>query len=242
VDLAGLGFSPEMVASARYFDYPRITGANFPPIGHSSFDVRDNHSTNPSFNGSFTKVMNRLTMKFGGEYRVYLNNFSQPNIPSYAFTPAVSMTARCTGAGCPPVPGTVAQGHSFAAFLLGAMDGSADQANGQYAVSDFPIALSSKYLAFYTQNDWKVNNRLTVNLGLRWDYGGSLRERYDRLSQFEFDRMNITGTPGRYTFPNFDGNGPGRKDDSYTDFAPRRMASAPSRSCGSAPTPASSHC
>jgi outer membrane receptor protein involved in Fe transport len=221
IDLAALGFSPEMVATARYFDYPRVTGANFSNIGHSSFDVRDNRSTNPSVNGSFTKVMNRLTMKFGGEYRIYLNNFSQPNIPSFAFTPNVNFTTRCSGAGCPPVPGNVAQGHSFAGFLTGAMDGAADTANGQYATGDFPIALSSKYLAFYTQSDWKVNSRLTINLGVRWDYGGSLKERYDRLSQFEFDRMNITGTPGRYTFPNFEGNGGGRKDDSYTDFAPR---------------------
>ena len=72
-----------------------------------------------------------------------------------------------------------------------------------------------------TQNDWKVSKRLTLNLGLRWDYSGSLRERYDRLSQFDLGALNITGTPGRYTFPNFKGNGPGRKDDSYKDFAPR---------------------
>ncbi|MGH9694930.1 MAG: TonB-dependent receptor, partial [Bryobacteraceae bacterium] len=210
------------VQTARYQDYPLVSIANgYAPIGHGSFDARDNHSTNPSFNGSYTKILNKLTLKVGGEYRIYMNNFSQPNITSFAFAPVTAFTTQCSGSGCSPVPATVAQGSPLAAFLLGAMDGNADTASGQYATGDFPIALSAKYAALYTQNDWKVNQRLTLNLGLRWDYSGSLRERYDRLSQFDLGARNITGTPGRYTFPNFDGNGPGRKDDSYKDFAPR---------------------
>jgi len=220
VDLAALGFSSDLVRTARYQDYPQIF-SSFASIGHGSFDVRSNHSTNPSANGSYTKILNRLTIKVGGEYRIYMNNFSQPNIPGVAFTPSPQFTTQCSGNGCAPVATTQVQGSSFAAFLIGAMDGNADAANGQYATGDFPIALSAKYGALYTQNDWKVNNRLTINLGLRWDYSGSLRERYDRLSQFDFSKKNITGTPGRYTFPNFEGNGPGRKDDPYTDFGPR---------------------
>lgn len=221
-NLSALGFSPDMVATARYNDYPLISlGSGYAPIGHGSFDARNNHSTNPSTNGSFTKIMNKVTLKFGGEYRIYMNNFSQPNITSFAFAPATAMTTQCSGNGCAPVPGTVAQGSPLAAFLVGAMDGSADTASGQYATGDFPIALSAKYAALYTQNDWKVNQRLTLNLGLRWDYSGNLRERYDRLSQFDFSAKNITGTPGQYTFLNFNGNSAGRKNDSYKDFSPR---------------------
>jgi len=223
LDLAGLGFSPEMVATARLQDYPRIFvgPGNYASLGHLGFDVRNNHSTNPSVNGSYTKILNRLTMKFGGEYRVYLNNFHQPNVPAFAFAPRIQFTQQCSGNGCVPVPANLVQGHSLAAFLIGAMDGDADAANGQYGTGDFPIALAAKYVGLYTQNDWKVNQRLTLNLGLRWDFSTSLRERYDRLSQFEIDTPNITGTRGRYTFPNFEGNGPGRKDDSFTDFGPR---------------------
>lgn len=220
IDLAGLGFSPDMVQTARLQSYPRIF-SSFAPIGHFGFDVRDNHSTNPSVNGSYTRIFNRLTMKVGGEFRIYINNFYQPNVPAFAFTPSPQFTQQCSGNGCAPLPNDRSQGSSFAAFLIGAMDGDADVQNGQYATGDFPIALSAKYTAFYTQNDWKVNSKLTLNLGLRWDYSGSLRERYDRLSQFDVDKLNITGTPGRYTFPNFEGHGPGRKDDSFTDFGPR---------------------
>jgi hypothetical protein len=220
VDLAALGFSPEMVHSAQLADFPTIY-TNIASLGHGAFDVRNNHSTNPSVNGNYTKILSRLTLKFGGEYRTYLNNFQQPNISSFSFSGQPPFTQKCSGNGCAPIPSTQVQGYGLAAFLVGAMDGSADSSNGQYATGDFPIALSAKYAAFYTQNDWKVNNRLTINVGLRWDYSGSLRERYDRLSQFDFSRNNITGTPGRYTFVNFEGNGPGRKDDSWADFGPR---------------------
>ncbi len=221
-NLAKLGFSPDMLATARYGDYPSIGGGtNFSQIGHNTFDVRDNHTTNWSTNGSYTRVLNRLTLKMGGEYRIYLNNFSQPNVPSFAFSPVTSFTTQCSGNGCPTVAGNLSQGSAFASLLIGALDGAADSSNGQYATGDFPIALSAKYAAVYMQNDWRVSDRLTLNLGVRWDYSGSLRERYDRLSQFDLDATNITETRGRYTFPNFQGNGPGRKDDRFNDFAPR---------------------
>jgi len=114
------------------------------------------------------------------------------------------------------------QGSNFASFLIGAMDGAADVANGQYATGDFPIALSAKYAALYTQNDWKVNNRLTINLACAGTTPETCASASIASPSFDFNKLNITGTPGRYTFVNFEGNGPGRKDDSWKDFGPRR--------------------
>jgi len=39
--------------------------------------------------------------------------------------------------------------------------------------------------AFYFQDNWKLTSRLTVNLGLRWDYYGVIGENKDRFSLFD---------------------------------------------------------
>src|SRR2546423_3839229 len=64
-------------------------------------------------------------------------------------------------------------GLAFASFLLGGMS-----SNSQAA----PIALGNRktQTALFLQDTWKVTRKLTLDYGLRWDYGTYAREQYGR--------------------------------------------------------------
>lgn len=64
-------------------------------------------------------------------------------------------------------------GDPMASMLLGY------PSSGSYG-NNIAFALQQVYYAFYAQDDWRLTDRLTVNMGLRWDYESPFTERYNR--------------------------------------------------------------
>src|SRR6185312_6430965 len=48
-----------------------------------------------------------------------------------------------------------------------------------------PPFLSNRVMSFFVQDDWKVNDSLTLNLGLRWDLFSQPVERFDSQSNYD---------------------------------------------------------
>lgn len=129
-----------------------------------------------SYNSSLSWVKGRHVIKFGGEQRIFFNNFFQPNPPTGFFHFTQGQTEQIVGNG------SAIQGNSFASLLLGYGD------PGSSSLSVFKsVANKSKETAFYVQDDWKVNPKLTVNLGLRYEWSTPYTERHNQLQYSNFN-------------------------------------------------------
>ncbi len=96
-------------------------------------------------------------------------------------------------------------GNSFASYMLGAVGGSPNvllqsvsELGGRYRLA-----------APYFSDNWKVTSKLTLDLGLRWDYFSPYHEVQNRWSFLNPNLTNAaTGTPGMLQFAgNYGGPG-----------------------------------
>ena len=116
----------------------------------------------------------RQIWKFGGEQRLFYNNFSQPQNPSGFFHFTQGVTESQVGAG------NALEGNSFASLLLGFGD-----TDSHLTVAP-SVANKSKETAFYFQDDWKVTSKLTLNLGLRYEWSTPYSERHNSIQFSSF--------------------------------------------------------
>jgi hypothetical protein len=130
------------------------TGNNYSTWGGQA----DNGSENTvyAYNDDFTWIHGKHSFKFGGMYQLnHYNGFGR------------QCEAGCVGfsyqnTGVPAGSNPNAGGNAFASFLLGyANSGQIDTV--RFIGQQFP------YFGGYFQDDWRVNSKLVVNIGLRWD-------------------------------------------------------------------------
>ena len=109
-------------------------------------------------------------LKAGLEWRhsggpVYVSNTSQ-----FYFNSSITANSFIN-------PDTKHTGNAFATFLLGALDNSSEMISG-------PVPNpTDQYYGMYVQDDWRVNRRLTINLGLREEYETAWSDAQHELSQ-----------------------------------------------------------
>lgn len=165
-DLTSLGLPASMVAQLpgpTYFGQWVTTG--YSTLGrYQSINITNNYS----LAANVTKIKGSHTMKMGLDLRrgqYILQNSG--NI--LQFNSNRSYTQRIWNQGDPT------SGDGFASFLLG----TPSSGSSNYPVYPF---FRNWYASPYFQDDWKVSRRLTLNLGLRWDYNGPPDEKYNRLN------------------------------------------------------------
>jgi hypothetical protein len=166
-DQTTLGFSPSLInslpGSVMFGRYE--PGDGYIPLGRTpGNNVTNTVATQPNF----TWIRGAHTWRGGADIRWTQYIIRDEGNP-FQLTAGRGFTQKVWNQG------DSNSGNGIATFLLGYVGGQVE--NRLFATT------LNKYIAPWFQDDWKVNRRLTLNLGLRWDINRPPNERYDRLNR-----------------------------------------------------------
>ncbi len=213
IDLTQFGFPQSFNDNVVWRHIPNIHVDGMADFNASTGSTILGVQNNYSIGGSITSVRGSHILKFGSQYRVMQNNRTQSNNGSGDFTFNPGFTR------LDPLVTSLTSGFGYASFLMGyAASGAVNKVDR--------LALQNKYASWYFQDDWRVNSKLTLNLGFRYSIEPFITERYNRLSRFDpaavpTQAAAYTGLPlqGGLTFMN---NGDRSPSEMFkSQFAPR---------------------
>ena len=187
-------------------DNPTVSGG-LPSTSVSGFSAFGRQSTNPQWQNpslldpkvNFTWVKGKHSLKFGYEYEhIWMAvNDNNPLYGSFSYSGGYSLCPSTTVAGvkvpvnpnCTSIKAAVSDNY-WADFLFGTTN--------NYSLANLFVAhLRQTMDNVYAQDDWKVLPNLTLNLGLRWEYGSPYSEQHNLLSNFDpVSQTVLTITPG----------------------------------------------
>ena len=153
---------------------PGFTFGGLSTLGSNNFLPSDEVSQTLQITDDFTKIYGKHNFKMGIEYQHVKFSTLQPAYSRGQFDYNGTYT---------DIPNQNSSSTGIAQFLLqpqlATVPNGVNYSGGsnQVQASNINKTYDAKnYFAAYFQDDWKVNPKLTLNLGLRWDYFGPISE------------------------------------------------------------------
>lgn len=155
---------------------PTINIAGFSTFGHTPFAPTLRHDTTFEYVDNVTFIRGKHTIKVGADIqRIQADLFQTANpIGEFDFNQLNTSSVGASGTGS-----------GLAGFLLGYPDFA-----GRAALKDFPSNRDIQAF-FFGQDDYRVNQRLTLNLGVRWEYYSPVTDAWNNVANFNLTTGNI---------------------------------------------------
>jgi hypothetical protein len=191
---------PQVSGLSSFFEGGMNLGSGFfaptPGVGFAA--DQDEKEYKPTANVSLTWVKGNHTFKFGGE--MVIEGF--PTVSSSRANGLYSVSYQetqnpweYTSANPNLGPSSVfTSGNPYASYLLGSLDSL-----NISAITNTRLGKHS--LGFFTQDSWKVTRKLSLELGIRWDYSTLLQEEHGRMQSANFQMPNPNLIPADSTTP-----------------------------------------
>jgi hypothetical protein len=175
---------------------PRIQGGitpqdvlGFPRLGRQSTNPQAQFPTTVNSRLNLSRILQRHTLKSGWEYLLLMQDVDDTN-PLYGLDGYGGLYSRIPGQSLGALAGAAANTvHSLADFYFGA--------RSSYQLATQKIAkMRQQAHWFYLQDDWRATNRLTLNMGLRYELTTPPYDANNELSNFDPVQNRIVLSPG----------------------------------------------
>lgn len=171
LDLTSLGFPGALASSLPLQTFP---GASFSGgvVGYGSMQSgggQASDATATSWTEVLSKSLQRHSIKVGMEFDGLRYDVNTPysNLGTFSYNRQFTQQNYAKGDSN--------SGDPMASFLLGYPSGGS-------AAWNIQPAYQQDYWGAFVQDDWRIRDNLTLNLGLRWDYEAPMTERYNRMN------------------------------------------------------------
>jgi hypothetical protein len=167
-------FPPSKVGLPSYLDQKAGDNIHLPSVDFGAYS--DFTRGYPGFTrfsvgtvrGELSKYIGTHSLRFGVDLRENWRASFGPGQSSGSFVFNNSFVRQAQN-----TTNAAAIGLEWAAFMLGVPSGVSIATNDD-------VYLTNKFYSGYVQDDWKLSQRLTLNLGLRYELEGGFRERFNR--------------------------------------------------------------
>ncbi len=152
-----------------YYPNVVINGLTTDTYGKGSYWYQ--HPHHYAFSGKMSQARGSHYLKMGGEYRYHVGIGIFPNLMNLNFYPDQTAATYLS-------PNTALSGDAHASFLLGTVD-QRTNARG------YPFqTMRAPFVGFFVHDDWKISRRVTLNLGLRYEWESGPYDDNDIFSRY----------------------------------------------------------